>query len=201
MTLNYQPEQISSIYGDLFSVIHQCRSSIGKTKALSLIQGHIPYGVHRFMNIKEANYYAFLRQPIDQFYSDIQFSIKNERHGLHHYFKNAETLPETWAGIASSHVYYRNNQCHYLSGTFFSQEVTLANLNQAIDNLWQCKFVGVFDYYEESLLILAKYLGWSSIFGEKLNVASKRIDLTQKMKDDGNSLLEYDNVLYAVALE
>jgi len=201
MTLNYNSDQVLSIYGSLSSVILQCREEISTSQKPSLIQGHIPYGVHRFMNIRTANYFAFMRQPVYQLYSDIQYSIERKGHGLHRHFKDSGGEPETWASIAGEFSYYRNNQCHYLSGTFFSQEVTLAGLNQAIDNLWKCKFVGVFDFYEESVLILAKYLGWSTVIGEKLNVAKNRVNLTEEMKAAGNSLVEYDNVLYAVALD
>jgi len=202
MTINYQPDQILSLYGEQPEIFQSCLQARRKSFSPALTQGHIPYGIHNYLGVEKPNYYFFLREPVARTVSDIQHSVRYSTHGFHSILGQPDLHLVQRVQLASEIIYYRNNMTHYLSGVFFSAELNLSDFHRAIDHVWKAKFVGITEYSEQSLLIMAKKIGWKFAIPQKMNVAQD--DPLLKIDDARllcESFLEFDMQLYQVALE
>lgn len=202
ITTNYAPHEVLSLYGDDKKLLMEAAAHIGKLAPYQLIQGHIPYGVHRLLGLRSARYFTFLRDPISRFLSDIAMGGRDPEHGFHHILAAPQVYRDDRMRNALAITYYNNNMVHFLSGSFCTELISMPLLNEAIDNLWNCEFVGLAEDFDVSLLIMAKKLGWRQIVPQKSNV---RPDQEAPLSPETRALLErelaYDCALYAVAQE
>lgn len=204
MTINYQPDQILSLYGNQPEIFQSCLEARKNPVFPVLTQGHIPYGVHNYLGVEKPNYYFFLREPVARTISDIQYSVRDNTHGFHSILGQLDINLMRRVQLASEINYYRNNMTHYVSGVFFSAELNLNDLHRAIDRVWKAKFVGITEYSEQSLLIMAKKIGWKFAIPQKMNVAEEDPKLKRDINDVRplcESFLGFDRQLYQVALE
>lgn len=199
---NYEPHTVLSLYGARGEIFESCRQYIGKTSEFELVQGHTPYGTHRYLGVSAPRYFSFLREPIARTLSDIAHSRRHASHGFHHILSAPDLTLTEQVEKAKELTYYRNNMTHFLSGTFFTKDISLLEFNLAVDNLWQSEFVGITEYSEESFLIMGRQLGWKYFIPQKCNVAPNK----ERTIDPGisklcESFLGYDIQLYLVALD
>lgn len=199
ITLNYDQSRVCSIYGNYFEVMDQLRENIPNKDRFELVQGHMPYGVHYQLNIRNPRYFVFLREPVERTLSDIAYALRAPHHSFHQKFISVGQDLTRLASIAKDIHYYRNNMTNYVSGQYFTREPGLTDLHHAIDNLWNSEVVGTTSHFEESMLIMAKKLGWRKVIVERLNTSPQKIEITDELRQAVSGFLSLDISLYAVA--
>jgi hypothetical protein len=199
ISLNYDKSRVLSVYGNYPEIVGTLTANAGKTERYDLIQGHMPYGSHFQLNVRNPRYFVFLRDPVERLFSDIAYSILSPHHGFHDKFAGAERTPMELLEIAKGIHYYRNNMTNYVSGQYFTRQADLADLHRAIDNLWKSELVGLSERFEESLLVMAKKLGWKKVIAERLNRTRSKIEVTDELRQAAHPALMLDHALYAVA--
>jgi hypothetical protein len=203
ITLNYAGGEVASIYGDLPGVFSQCANLVGRTAGYRLVQGHIPYGSHLNLGLKEARYFFFLRHPVDRHFSDVTHALRDTTHGFHALVAAPQATPLTWATLSDQAIYFRNTATHYLSGAFFSREADLTDFHRAARVVLESEFVGLAERFNESVLLMARKLGWTRVLYEKRNVAPNPIGgiVTPEMRSACESRLAFDLALYRIACD
>lgn len=202
ITANYAPDKVLSLYGDPKEILAAAATYIGKTAPYQFIQGHIPYGTHRFLGLRQASYFTFLRNPISRFLSDIAHTVRHSDHFFHPVLTVPGLSRDARISKALDINYYRNNMTQFVSGSFTTEVISLTQLGLAIDNLWDSEFVGITEQFEVSLLIMAKKLGWKIVVPQKSNVRRDQEEpLTPERHASLQRALAYDHMLYAVAQE
>jgi hypothetical protein len=201
--MNYASSAVASIYGDIPSILDQCMALVGEAGQLSLIQGHIPHGTHRLTGQESANYYFFLRDPVCRHFSDVIHGLDDTEHGFHRLINESGGDFATLAKISDQCIYYRNTMTHYLSGAFFSKELDLIDVQRATRAIVEGCFVGIAERFNESILLMAKRLGWKHILYEKRNVSSRHaaMEIPDTARQACESRLSYDRLLYRIACE
>lgn len=202
ITENYQQGEVLSLYGDPKEILRTAASHIGQLQTVRLVQGHTPYGTHRFLGIRNPRYFTFLREPVARFLSDIAFSVRFAEHGFHSVLAAPGLTENERISKALDIAYYRNNMTHYVSGAFSTEPISMMQLGVAIDNLWASEFVGISEHFEVSLLIMAKKLGWKQVVPQLSNVRPDQGDpISADLRARLEKALAYDVMLYAVAQE
>lgn len=202
ITANYQTGAVLNLYGDRAEILATCREHLGKLSSTRLVQGHAPHGCHRFLDIRSPQYFFFLREPVARTLSDIEFGRRNRDHGFHAILADPALSATQRIEKARNLIYYRNNMCHFVSGAFFTREISLLEFNLAVDNLWNSAFVGITEHTEESILIMGRMLGWKYFVPQRCNVSPHPTeDTPQELHTSCASFLEYDLHLYQVALD
>jgi hypothetical protein len=203
ITLNYLPSEVASIYGDYHGIFERCFNLIGRTDGYKLLQGHMPYGVHLNVGLKAARYFFFLRHPVDRHFSDTAHGARNPKHGFHAQLTAPGSGPAKWATIADHIIYYRNTATHYLSGVFFTRDVDMTNFHRAAQAVIESEFVGLAERFNESVLIMARKLGWSNVIYEKRNVGPNAMKplFTPELRKAAEDRLLFDMALYQIARE
>ena len=199
ISLNYDSNRVLSVYGNFPQIVATLADNIGNKDRFDLIQGHMPYGSHYQLNIRNPRYFVFLRDPVERMFSDIAYSIRSPHHGFHHMLAGEDRTPAEILDIAKGIHYYRNNMTNYISGLYFTRQADLGDLHRAIDNLWKSELVGLSSAFEESLLVMAKLLGWKKVIAERLNTSPGKIEITDELRASANQVLTLDHALYAVA--
>jgi hypothetical protein len=176
---------------------------IGKTAGYKLIQGHIPYGTHLNLGLRSARYFSFLRNPVERHFSDVAHGLRDNTHGFHALLTVLEEKPLGWASVADQAIYYRNPATHYLSGVFFTKDVDHSDFQRAAQAVIECEFVGLAERFNESILIMARKLGWSQVVYEKRNVSPNPLKqaITPESRKVCAARLLFDIALYQIACE
>lgn len=203
ITANYSPDQLLNLYGSFPEIFSACRERIGKLAGIKLVQGHTPYGTHYYLGARAPSYFCFLREPVARTLSDIIYAQRSPGHGFHRVFADPDLTLGQRIEQAQKILYYRNNMTHFVSGNFYLSEITSAEYGRAVDNLWHSAFVGVTEQFEESLLIMARRLGWRQVVPQVSNVTPKTEHPTPTEEDLAlcRSFLRFDLSLYEVALD
>ena len=137
ISLNYDSRDVLSVYGNYPEIVATLQDNIRNRNGFELVQGHMPYGSHYQLNIRNPRYFVFLRDPVERMFSDIAYSIRSAHHGFHHMFAGEDKTPTQLVEIAKGIHYYRDNMTHYISGLYFTRKAELSDLHRAIDNLWK----------------------------------------------------------------
>ena len=200
ITRNYSQDEVMSLEGR--DILRQARSSVGQTDKLRLVQGHIPHGLHWIFGLRAADYFVFLRHPVARHFSEVAHARRDPEHGYHQVVTNCDS-PIDWAGIGDKAVYFRNTSCQYLSGVWFTGDLGCVEYQQAVRNLLECRFVGLAERFDESILMMARQLKWRHVVYERHNVtrAQDKVEPTEAMVDACAKWLQFDLSLYDIACE
>ena len=200
---NYDSRELLSLYGSQPEIFNQCMATTSlQRQQFKLIQGHMPYGVHDYLGLSGQRYFFFLREPVARTLSDIEHSKRHPSHGFHHILSAPELDLAGRIEKAKSLCYYRNNMTHFLSGTFFTRDVTLTDFHLALSRVRDSEFVGITEQSELSLLLMAKRLGWKEVIPLKCNVSpSETSNLVEENAASCHAMLDYDIQLYHAAKE
>lgn len=202
ITENYEAHQVSSLYGDPKEILVAAAEQMAGKEKYRLIQGHIPYGTHRFLNVRNPRYFAFLRDHVTRFLSDVAHAVRRNDHGFHHILAEPGLSEDQRISKALDIRYYRNTMTHYMSGAFMTEDISMSQLGVAIDNLWNCEFIGLSEDFEASILIMAKKLGWQYVIPQKCNVRPDQgKPVSPELRARLDRALAYDRMLHAVAQE
>jgi len=200
---NYASDELLNLYGSQPEIFNNCMAtSWEQRQQLKLVQGHMPYGVHDYLGLPDQRYFFFLREPVSRTLSDIEHSKRHPSHGFHHILSAPELDLAGRIEKAKSLCYYRNNMTHFLSGTFFTRDVTLTDFHLALKRVRNSEFVGITEQSELSLLLMARRLGWKQVIPVKCNVSPAQ---TSSLVEDNyarcQSMVDYDIQLYQAAQE
>jgi hypothetical protein len=175
---------------------------------IRLLKGHMPYGLHRYLSVP-ATYITMLRDPVDRVISHYYFARKNPAHYLHQEVtsKQMSLVDFVSSGLSTE---LTNDQTRMISGVERvntrlldgeerrtlrpgPEPVTREVLEIAKKNLREhFAAVGLFDRFDESLLLFKKVLGWGSIYYVRLNVTKDR-PAKQQVPDEARRLVERYN--------
>ena len=161
-----------------------------------LIQGHLHFGLHRFVP-RASTYVTFLRRPIDRVLSFYRYARSTPDHYLYPLLTNERLdLKTLLVRKVTSELF--NDQTRFLAGDEWEnqeREVTRYALERAKANLRNhFRVVGLLEEFDASLLLLYQAFGWPSRFYARENVTkekpdNKSLDLeTRKLVEDANSL-------------
>lgn len=163
-----------------------------------LLHGHIPYGVHA--GIPSYTYFTFFRDPVERHFSDYFFLKRYDKHALHPRIASGEITLEDWAGYAARDRWYRDVSTRLVSGERMTRDPDRLSLEKAKYHLrLDFTFVGLSERFDESVLILAKRLGWKSVLYLTRNVSSGRTAVSEELRDRARPHLALDYELYEFA--
>lgn len=139
--------------------------------------GHICYGVHK--HLPTPNYYAaFLRDPVDRLISLYKYSNSNPTAYYHAYAKD-RSIEEFL--LDSGLMELDNGMTRFIAGSdsdLFINRTPIGNcgedlLEKAKENIRNSFVtVGITERFDESILVLAKILGWRNAYYFSRNRAS-----------------------------
>lgn len=144
---------------------------------IKLLRGHFDYGIHEKLN-KEVEYFTFLRKSEDRmqsFYSYVKRRPENRLYKTIH--KNNMSFESF---ILLNDKDGNNGQIRKLSGLDTDETTMLETTKKNIEKHFPV--VGLQEYFDESLLVLAHKYNWSLPFYIKQNVSKKKTRIAQKDK-------------------
>jgi SAM-dependent methyltransferase len=166
----------------------------------ALLHGHFPYGIHE--GLSQYVYFTFFRDPVARHFSDYDFLRRFEPHPIHDEIVERQITADDWARVFERHDYYRDLTTRYISGELERAEVDRLALEKAKLHLRrEFAVAGLVDKFDESVLILARRLGWHSPFYLTRNVTSERTQPTATMRATAEQYLQRDLELYSFAQE
>jgi cyclopropane fatty-acyl-phospholipid synthase-like methyltransferase len=166
----------------------------------ALVHGHFPYGIHG--GLSRYSYFTFLRCPVARHFSEYDFLRRYEPNKIHDEIVREGITAEDWASIFDRHTMFRDLMTRYVSGESHGPDVDRLSLEKAKLHIRrEFAVVGLAERFDESVLILARRLGWKSLFYLTRNVSGDRTKPTQAMTDAAAQGLRRDLELYAFAEE
>ena len=182
----YAPEKIYTIdYADPARALEGFRNLPSEKRAgYSLIRGHAAFGLHKILS-RPARYITFLRDPVERAASLYAHILRDHGHYLHEQVRIMSFLEFATSSLTAE---MDNGQARLLTGFNTSpsgqrppdlEERAIAALREHFI------FVGLTERYDESLLLLAKRLGWRRLPGcRPLNVNPNPILATSLLSEE-----------------
>jgi hypothetical protein len=162
----------------------------------SLIQGHLHFGLHRFVP-RACTYITFLRRPVERVLSFYYYARSTPDHYLYPLLA-AERLDLKTLFAGELTLELCNEQTRLLAGDGWEDPqrvVTRAALERAQANLRShFRVVGLLEEFDASLLLLRRVFGWDFPFYVKENVTKEKPDdtsldaETRRLVEDANGL-------------
>jgi hypothetical protein len=194
---NYAPDTMIAFSGDLKPLEWYRAAPPDFRAGHALVHGHFPYGLHE--GVPEYTYFTFLRDPVDRHFSDYHFLKRYEPHPMHAAIASGEIGLDDWADIFRRLPMYANMTAGYLSGEGAERHPDRASLERARFNVRRdFTFCGLTERFDESVLILARRLGWRSIFYLTKNVSADRT-VPGDLRERTRAHLSLDYELYEFA--
>lgn len=125
------------------------------TQTITLLTGHHKFGLHSVLKTP-IRYFSMLRDPISRAISDYYYAYSYQHHRLREEILRGDLAAEDY--LTSKRFGLFDAQCAMLVGDWSSES---RSANVAYE-LAERSFVavGVTEYFDESLLYIAKQLGW-----------------------------------------
>jgi len=160
--------------------LHTCEEdlkngNIENKESIKIIHGHFSFGWHKYFS-EPVRYISFLRDPVSRVMSDY-FYNKEFAKGHNHSYASKMTLKEYLN--CDQILDMDNGQTRYIAGDLTtpyghcSQEM-LSIAKRNIDSMFL--FVGLTEKFDESLVLINKYLGWNKIYYTNKNVTKGKMD-------------------------
>lgn len=133
-----------------------------------IIYGHLPFGIHHKLDF-QGNYFAFLRHPIERV-------LSLYHHAMSH-FPGWKNKPGSLLKFIESNnsPEVNNHQTRLLAGVGPNARTNDSLLLKAIFNLEnKIKFVGLTEMYDESIVLLQKFLPLNNPYYVKTNIGMNR---------------------------
>ena len=191
---------------DLFT--HKISSELNIKKTASSVCGHFRLGIHDKFNTPEPKYIAFFRNPVDQFLSQYYYTL------------NLNEYPDVKQKVSLTgnlEKYIKSDLCMYAENmhTYFLCRAENRNdymkhqdemFQQATHNLQTSfLFCGMFEYFDESLIILKEILDWDKVpYYIKKKVNKNRLSISshdENIIETIKNINKYDNEIYKMALD
>lgn len=160
-----------------------------------LVHGHFYYGIHD--GVADYTYFTFLRNPVERHFSDYYFLKRYEPHPMHEALASGRITIEDWARIHETMPDYRDPATRIVSGEAHMLTPDRLSLERAKYLLaTEFSFVGLAERFDESVLILARRLGWSAVFYLTKNASATRAPLGAELRTAAQAGLTRDLELY-----
>ena len=193
----YDPSLTYTIEGDIEQSIRKFVSlSSNYRDKIKLLRGHIPYGLHRHIN-RSSKYFTMMRNPEDRIISYYHYVLRSKDHYLH---------DEVVGGKMSLNSFIKsqitleldNDQTRHLSGLFYDipfGKITEDILEIAKRNIDKdFLIVGLSEKFDESLLLMKKFLNWRHLpLYVRKNVTKNRPETNTFNSQDLNLIREYNS--------
>lgn len=144
--------------------------------ALRLLQGHMPFGLHRSLP-GPYTYVTFMRDPLKRVLSHYAHARRDPRHNLYPYMSRM-TLKEALKQRIYVAQAFDNFQTRLISGAWHTVpfgELDESVLQTAKENLQRTfSIVGLVERFDESLLLLQQQFGWRAVYYTRHNTATHR---------------------------
>ena len=163
---------------------------------IKLLRGHIPYGLHRHIN-RSSKYFTMMRNPEDRIISYYHYVLRSKDHYLH---------DEVVGGKMSLNSFIKsqitleldNDQTRHLSGLFYDipfGKITEDILEVAKRNIDKdFLIVGLSEKFDESLLLMKKFLNWRHLpLYVRKNVTKNRPATNTLNSQDLNLIRNYNS--------
>lgn len=157
-----------------------------------MIQGHFNYGIHENFS-KDSVYFSFLRNPEERLLSFYTYVKRHPTNRL--YSKIIENNMSFKDFILLNDKDGNNGQIRKLSGISSDEKAMLKKAIENIENHFPV--VGLQEYFDESLIVLAHYFNWSIPFYQKQNVSKKKKEISPEEKEIIAQYNQGDNEFYA----
>lgn len=184
------PEQTFPIYrnrADRYQQLAQMDS--GAHERLRFIYGHFPFGVHELVN-NRCNYVTLLRNPVDRIISDYYHARRHKDSPVHQVATEGTIYDFLDYRLHTQNL--NNRMTRFISGFHGLNEgapnadlatyepLPLEALDIAIHNLnTRFEFVGITEYFDESLLFLKDVCNWRNVYYYKRNIGTNRPEYTR----------------------
>ncbi|MEZ4802522.1 MAG: sulfotransferase family 2 domain-containing protein [Gelidibacter sp.] len=137
---------------------------------IKVLKGHMYYGLHKYL-LGTSEYITFLRHPEKRILSFYNFVQERPNHRLYQEVVGQKMNFSDFVEKMNTEDIH-NAQIRYISGLPNADETTM--LNVAKKNIEQhFAFVGLQEYYDESLVLLKKYYNWGIPYYTYKNKAHK----------------------------
>ena len=201
----YKPEEAFFIenHNVIPSVKHLLSLPQIQKDNLSLIMGHIDYGLHKHFK-QDFSYLTVFRDPVDRIVSHYNYVKSQPDHYLNSWVIQKNVDLKTYVSsrkttelnngmvrmMTGQGGYHKNQQGNIAFG-----ECPEELLEKAFENL-EKKFIafGIQEYFDESILLLSKKLGWGKMSYISQNIA-KRSHKSKVIDSDTLSTIEEFNRL------
>jgi len=155
--------------------------------------GHFTFGLHDKID-RPAKYITFLRHPVARTISHYKETLVNHRQHLQasdgsilSLLDSLERNPEFYEDYQTKHIV--GNDPKYLNDASIS-DIALEILEKYFCGL------GLVEYFESSIALIAQNLGWRSTEYQKHNVKELDVEMTPELIEKINSLNKNDLVIY-----
>jgi len=155
--------------------------------------GHFNFGVHNKISFP-TTYTTFLRHPVARTISHYKEWLVNHPNWLLDENGNTQSLIEN---IHSNPENYSDYQCKMLTQSNGVANNIKSLGQMALDNLLTYfSGIGLVEYFEESIILLSKNLGWKPINYKALNVKNIDMEITPELIELVLSINKQDMFLY-----
>ncbi len=200
LTLNYPVDRAHAFSGNFEEFPNFLSRPQHERESLRLVHGHFPFGLHA--GLRDVRYFTLIRDPIARHFSEYFYARKHPEHHAHERINNGQLTLEFWAEIGEHHAFYHNNTlCQYLSGDYQLRKPTYATFQAACSNLEKMHVFGLTERFEESVLMMSKYLGWKFPVYARRNVIMGASELPWELLEKARANQEWDVALYEFASE
>lgn len=197
---NYPAEATIGFSGEPGPLDWYRRSPRTFKEKFQLVHGHFPHGMHE--GVTDYTYFTFLRNPIDRHFSDYFFLKRYEGHPMQEALASGRITLQDWATIHERMPMYRDMSTRIVSGEADVRDPDRMSLERSKYLLaTDFAFVGLAERFDESVLILARRLGWSSVFYLSKNVSANRTPIADDLRAAAASGFSRDLELYAFGRE
>jgi len=165
---------------------------VGRHEYKALI-GHYPIGIHRTLQ-RPAKYITFLRDPVARAVSSY---YENEKVGSPAVRRDDGSFMTLEECLHERGEFFANQQLKMLVGKGAMEPLDEEDLAVALSNLSRFfLFVGLSEYFDASILLLSKLVGWSPCSYGQLNIGSGAVQLDEQVSSTLAQLNELETRLY-----
>ena len=176
-----------------------------RRRRLRVVRGHMLYGIHEFLP-QGATYITMLRDPVARVLSAYYFILRRPLNPLHRKLKKERLTVEDCLRLFPER---HNLQCRFIAGVKNTAIADERLLDLAKENLTKSfSVVGICERFDESLMLIAKTIGWEVPFYENCKVSKTRPQInssTVEMIRDHNrldvELYEFSKGLFEESLQ
>ena len=145
---------------------------VNEFKRTTVFTGHMAFGLHEYLPGR-SKYITYIRSPVDRVISIYKYIHRNPEHPLHNKFIDENISLQTFVTSEFDRD-TENGQTKLIAGIKANGhekgllEIALDNINKYF------VYVGIMEMFDESLLLMARYLHWSNYVYFKQNVSNSK---------------------------
>ncbi len=205
----YTPLERYSVSNNILSDIKREIAGLSeeRKRKILFVSGHIEFGIHNFFQGQTVRYFTFLRDPISRVVSHYYYAKRTPTHYLYNTIHKNNMSLEDYVSSGIS-LELNNGQVRMLTAQadMSNKSVAIYGSNDeillkiAIKNIEDhFDFIGIQEYFKESVSYLGRLYKWKHIKFPELNVnvekktalSSKEISIIEKMNMLDIQLYQY----------